>query len=77
MSDDKLIHMANQIAAFFATQPGQAAEGVAAHINDNWSPAMRAALLAHVAAGGAGLAAAVTEAAPRLRPPPPARTAKA
>lgn len=70
MTEDKLIRMANQIAAFFATQPGTAAEGVAAHINDNWSPPMRAALLAHVAAGGAGLAPAVIEAAPRLRPAP-------
>ncbi|MBW6505307.1 MAG: formate dehydrogenase subunit delta [Rhodobacteraceae bacterium] len=70
MTDDKLARMANQIAAFFATQPGSAAEGVAAHINDNWSPAMRAALLAKVAAGGAGLAPAVIAAAPHLRPAP-------
>ncbi|PKP69130.1 MAG: formate dehydrogenase [Alphaproteobacteria bacterium HGW-Alphaproteobacteria-4] len=70
MTDDKLARMANQIAAFFVTQPGVAAEGVASHINDNWSPPMRAALLAHIAAGGAGLAPAVIEAASRLRPPP-------
>ncbi|MDP1669284.1 formate dehydrogenase subunit delta [Phaeovulum sp.] len=76
MRDEKLIRMANQIAAFFVSQPGTASEGVAAHINDNWSPPMRAALLAHVAGGGAGLALAVVEAAPRLRPPP-ARAAKA
>ncbi len=69
MSDDKLARMANQIAAFFATQPGTASEGIATHINDNWPGAMRAALLAEIAAGGAGLAPAVIAAAPRLRPP--------
>jgi len=77
MSDDKLTRMANQIAAFFATQPGQAAAGVAAHINDNWPPAMRAALLAQVAAGGQGLAPAVIEAAPHLRPVPAAGAIRA
>ncbi|WP_372841863.1 formate dehydrogenase subunit delta [Phaeovulum sp.] len=69
MSDEKLAHMANQIAAFFATQPGTASEGVAKHINDNWPGAMRAALLAEIAAGGEGLAPEVIAAAPQLRPP--------
>jgi formate dehydrogenase subunit delta len=70
MSSEKLVRMANQIAAFFETQPrGVAAEGVARHINDFWEPRMRTALLAHVAAGGAGLAPAVTAAAPLIRQP--------
>ena len=68
MTDDKLIRMANQIAAFFVTQPGDAAVAVAAHLNDNWAPAMRTDLLAHIAAGGAGLAPAVLAAAPAIRP---------
>lgn len=39
---DKLVYMANQIAAFFATQPeGEAAQGVASHINKFWEPRMR------------------------------------
>ncbi|PTV95751.1 formate dehydrogenase subunit delta [Rhodobacter aestuarii] len=68
MSDEKLIRMANQIAAFFAVQPADRAEGVAAHISDNWAAPMRAALLAHIAAGGAGLDALVVDAAPHIRP---------
>lgn len=68
MSAQKLIRMANQIAAFFEVQPGDRATPVATHINENWSPPMRAELLAHVAAGGEGLSALVIEAAPKIRP---------
>lgn len=68
MSDAKLIRMANQIAAFFEVQPGDRATPVAAHINENWSPPMRAGLLAHVAAGGEGLSPLVLEAAAKIRP---------
>ncbi|MFW5641431.1 MAG: formate dehydrogenase subunit delta [Roseicyclus sp.] len=46
--------MANQIAAFFASQPGQdQAERVAAHLRDYWGPEMREDLKAEVAAGRA------------------------
>lgn len=56
MSPDKMIRMANQIATFFATQPGgDGAARVAAHLNEFWEPRMRAELAAHMAAGGAGL----------------------
>ena len=68
MSEDKIIRMANQIAAFFAVQPGERAEPVAAHISENWSAPMRAALLAHVAAGSPGLDPLVIAAAPKIRP---------
>lgn len=41
-TNDKLVYMANQIAGFFATQPeGEAAQGVASHINKFWEPRMR------------------------------------
>lgn len=54
--DERLIVMANQIARFFASQPGDAAfTGVAKHIADFWDPRMRARIRAHAAAGGAGL----------------------
>lgn len=70
MSADKLIRMANQIAAFFATQPGEdAAQSVASHINDNWAPPMRGALLDQIAQGGAGLQPLVIAAAPAIRKP--------
>ena len=70
MQPDRLIRMANQIATFFATQPGNAgAEGVAAHLNAYWDPRMRRAFLDHVAAGGAGLDPLVLAAAPLVRRP--------
>ncbi|ETX26822.1 formate dehydrogenase subunit delta [Roseivivax isoporae] len=63
MSPDKMTHMANQIAAFFKTQPHvDAAAEIAAHINDFWEPRMRAQLFDHVRAGGAGLDPFVIEA---------------
>jgi hypothetical protein len=43
MSPDKLVRMANQIATFFATQPGEdRADRVAQHLRDYWDPRMRA-----------------------------------
>ena len=70
MTPEKLTHMANHIATFFATQPGtdQAAR-IAAHMNDFWDPRMRAALLAHAEKGGDGLSPLVRAAIPLLRPP--------
>lgn len=70
MSPEKMIHKANQIAAFFKTQPGiDAAEGVAGHLNDFWEPRMRAQLIAHIGAGGEGLDPLVIEAARHLKAP--------
>jgi formate dehydrogenase subunit delta len=70
MSPDKLVMMANQIATFFKSQPGSAqSEQVAGHINDFWDPRMRAALAAHVAAGGAGLDPLVLAAMAEIRVP--------
>ncbi|WP_163850725.1 formate dehydrogenase subunit delta [Pseudooceanicola aestuarii] len=60
MSPDKMVRMANQIATFFLTQPGQdQPERIADHLRDFWEPRMRAQLQAHVATGGAGLDPAV------------------
>ena len=68
MSPEKMIHMANQIATFFKSQPGDAAEKVAAHITDFWEPRMRAQLRAYVAEkGGAGLDRVVVDAMARVR----------
>jgi len=42
MSDDKLVRMANQIAANLAVRPGdEPVAGVAQHISDYWDPRMR------------------------------------
>jgi formate dehydrogenase subunit delta len=67
---DKLVRMANQIAAFFGTQPGAAqAADVAAHLKAFWEPRMLQALYAHVDAGGEGLDPLVLQAVGRLRQP--------
>lgn len=56
MQPDRLIHMANQIGSFFATQPrAEVAEAVAAHLRKFWDPRMRNAICAHVDDGGSGL----------------------
>ena len=68
MSPEKLVRMANQIATFFASQPGtDQAECVAAHLRDFWAPEMRAALKAQAAEGRAeGLDALARDALARL-----------
>ncbi|MGE0747476.1 MAG: formate dehydrogenase subunit delta [Rhodospirillales bacterium] len=68
MSDDRLVRMANQIAAAFTARTE--AEAVAAteeHIRLYWEPRMRTALSAHLDAGGAGLTPVARAAAVRLR----------
>jgi len=71
MSPDRLVTMANQIGRFFASQGGteQAVSGTADHIRQFWDPRMRAAILAHVAAGGEGLDPDVRAAVERLKAP--------
>jgi len=67
MSHEKMVHMANQIATFFKTQPGiDASASVAAHILDFWEPRMRAQLRNYVADGGAGLDGVVIRAAAQI-----------
>ena len=45
MSDDKLVHMANQIATNFRSMPEQdAIAATAEHIRLFWSPSMRAGI---------------------------------
>lgn len=57
MKADKLVKMANEIAAFFAVEPDETARlaGVAGHLGRFWDPRMRTQLLAHLDAGGDGL----------------------
>jgi len=54
---ERLVAMANDIAAFFDADPDKAvaAEGVRFHLTRFWDPRMRREILAHVGAGGAGL----------------------
>ncbi len=53
---DKLVYMANQIAKFFHSEgEAVAVAGTADHIARFWDPRMRAQIVAHLKAGGAGL----------------------
>ncbi len=68
MQIERLVYMANQIAKFFAAQGKDATvAGVADHLRKFWDPRMRAQILAHVDAGGAGLEPHVAEAVAKLR----------
>ncbi len=60
MDAARLVVMANQIARFFDAQ-GEAAcvAGVEDHLRKFWDPRMRREILAHLEAGGEGLAPAV------------------
>jgi len=62
-----MVTMANQIAGFFKTQPGEdQAERVADHLRDFWEPRMRGQLRAYVAEGGDGLDDLVIAAARKI-----------
>jgi len=70
MNATQLIKMANQIGAFFASQPDpqQARDDFAQHLKRQWDPQMRTALYAHLdASGGEGLSAFVVDAMRTLR----------
>lgn len=58
MHIDILIRMANDIGAFFAAEntADEQAQGVMSHIKRYWDPRMRAQIVQHYHAGGAGLA---------------------
>lgn len=56
MPPEKLVRMANQIAAFFRTQDEASAPAmVADHLVKFWEPRMRETIIAHGQAGGEGL----------------------
>jgi formate dehydrogenase subunit delta len=69
VSPDKLVYMANQIGKFFAHQgDAKAVASIADHLAKFWDPRMRAAIQAHLAAGGAGLDPLVRRAVETLKP---------
>lgn len=65
--EDKLVMMANQIAAFFAGQHVDAAAEVAGHLKWFWAPPMRARIIAHLASGAGGLSEVAAAGVARLR----------
>ncbi|MDR6755495.1 formate dehydrogenase subunit delta [Mycoplana sp. BE70] len=72
-NEAKLVRMANQIATFFHSQPGEdGPKGVATHINKFWEPRMRRQFFAIVENHrGEGLDQMVLDAVPLIRRPPP------
>ena len=67
-STDKLVMMANQIGKFFAPQrQADPAAAIADHLKKFWDPRMRAAIVAHLEAGGEGLEDPVRQAVRRLK----------
>jgi formate dehydrogenase subunit delta len=67
MDVSRLVAMANDIAAFFQGEAGEAGASakVAEHLKRFWAPRMRQQLVAYASAGGAGLSA-VAQGAVRL-----------
>jgi formate dehydrogenase subunit delta len=57
MNVDRLVTMANDIAAFFAAEPDHAAAAgmVASHLTRFWEPRMRRQIVEHYRAAGTGL----------------------
>ena len=73
MQPDKLVMMANQIAAFFAAQgEARAVPQIANHIEQFWDPRMRRGILVHVEQGGAGLSPLALAAIAKMKPLPAA-----
>jgi len=70
MDHERLVAMANDIAAFFdgETDKAVAAEGVRSHISRFWEPRMRREIIAHLQKGGAGLSATARAAIEKLAP---------
>ncbi|MCP5156657.1 MAG: formate dehydrogenase subunit delta [Ectothiorhodospiraceae bacterium] len=81
MAHQRIVAMANQIAAFFAAYPHEEAVACTAdHMRQFWDPRMRQALLDHVGVHGRGLVPIALEAARRMAamdgasPPPTPKT---
>jgi formate dehydrogenase subunit delta len=57
MNVERLVAMANDIAAFFDAEAAgdSAAESVCTHLKKFWEPRMRRQIVEHLAAGGEGL----------------------
>lgn len=70
MAVDRLVLMANQIGAFFVTQPrANAPEAIANHLRKFWDPRMRNEIQAYEQGGGDGLDPSVREAVRLLTSP--------
>jgi formate dehydrogenase subunit delta len=69
-TSEKLVRMANQIAAFFHSKPReQGVAGVAEHINKFWEPRMRRQLFEMLDSGGEGFNELVVAASAKIKRP--------
>jgi len=69
MKPEQMVHMANQIAGFFASYPRQeAVSAVADHLEKFWERRMLQQIFEYMDAGGAGLDELAVEAVGRLKP---------
>jgi len=77
MNLQHLVTMANEIGAFFLSEAGEEAapQEIASHLTRFWDPRMRAQIIAHAKAGGAGLSTAACKAALLLTPVAAAKSA--
>ena len=68
MTTQRLVHMANQVASFFASYPeAEAIDGTANHLKSFWDPRMRREIEAHLTGkAGAGLSHIAMEAVKRI-----------
>jgi formate dehydrogenase subunit delta len=67
MEAQNMVHMANQIALFFASYPREeAVAGIADHLKRFWEQRMRQQIIEYVAHGGSGLHELAFEAVKRL-----------
>ena len=68
MTTQRLVHMANQVASFFASYPeAEAIDGTANHLKCFWDPRMRREIEAHLKdKAGAGLSHIALEAVKRI-----------
>ena len=67
MKPEQMVHMANQIAVFFASYPREEAiDGVADHLKKFWERRMLQQIVQYVDEGGSGLHELVLEAVHRL-----------
>lgn len=69
-TEEKLVRMANQIAAFFHSRPREeGVAGVAEHINKFWEPRMRRQFFEMLDSGGEGFDELVVVASARIKRP--------
>ena len=68
MEAEQMVHLANQIALFFASYPKEeAVAGIADHLRKFWEPRMRQQIVQYVASGGGGLHDLAKEAVAHLQ----------